>query len=135
MIKKQVLDSSICSQISQVLTFSLERLKKYLNITWLGSQALGKTGTTNDSRNCWFCGATPNLTTAIYVGCDQNQSMGQNLFSSKAACPIWFGLHEKIAKPNTKFYYDPKLQKRLINLKTGCQAHDICDPDVAILLE
>lgn len=135
MIKMQVLDSSIASQIAQVLTFSLERLKSFLNITWLDFQVLGKTGTTNDSRNCWFCGATSELTTAIYIGCDQNQSMGQNLFSSKAACPIWFGLHEKIAKPNTKFYYDPKLQKRLINLRTGLQAYDERDLDVATLLE
>lgn len=133
--QEQVLDPAIASQIAHVLTFSIERLKRIMGFSWIGSQSLGKSGTTNDSRTCWFCGATPDLTTAIYIGCDDNQSMGKNMFGSQAAFPIWFQFHEKIAKKPLSFYYDPKLHPVSINWKTGQLSNDMQNPDVVTLLE
>ena len=47
----------------------------------------GKTGTTNDLRDAWFVGFTPELLTVVWVGFDDNQVVG--LSGSQAAVPIW----------------------------------------------
>ena len=49
--------------------------------------AAGKTGTTNDLRDAWFAGFTPELLTVVWVGFDENQPLG--LSGSQAALPIW----------------------------------------------
>ncbi len=49
--------------------------------------AAGKTGTTNDLRDAWFVGFTPELVTVVWVGLDDNQPLG--LSGSTAALPIW----------------------------------------------
>ena len=49
--------------------------------------AAGKTGTTNDQRDAWFVGFTPELLTVVWVGLDDNQPLG--LTGAKAALPIW----------------------------------------------
>ena len=49
--------------------------------------AAGKTGTTNDLRDAWFVGFTPELLTVVWVGLDDNQPLG--LSGTQAALPIW----------------------------------------------
>ena len=49
--------------------------------------AAGKSGTTNDLRDAWFVGFTPELLTVVWVGFDDNQPVG--LSGSQAALPIW----------------------------------------------
>ena len=49
--------------------------------------AAGKSGTTNDLRDAWFVGFTPELLTVVWVGFDDNQEVG--LSGSQAALPIW----------------------------------------------
>ena len=52
-----------------------------------GLDAAGKTGTTNDLRDAWFVGFTPELLTVVWVGLDDNQALG--LSGAQAALPIW----------------------------------------------
>jgi penicillin-binding protein 1B len=49
--------------------------------------AAGKSGTTNDLRDAWFVGFTPELLTVVWVGLDDNQPVG--LSGTQAALPIW----------------------------------------------
>jgi len=49
--------------------------------------AAGKTGTTNDQRDAWFIGFTPDLLVAVWVGFDNNNPIG--LTGAQAALPIW----------------------------------------------
>ncbi|MDQ3070545.1 MAG: PBP1A family penicillin-binding protein, partial [Acidobacteriota bacterium] len=49
--------------------------------------AAGKSGTTNDLRDAWFIGFTPELLTVVWVGFDDNQPIG--LSGTQAALPIW----------------------------------------------
>lgn len=51
------------------------------------TDAAGKTGTTNDMRDAWFAGFTPELLTVVWVGFDNNQPIG--LTGAQAAVPIW----------------------------------------------
>ncbi|MDH4066099.1 MAG: PBP1A family penicillin-binding protein, partial [Acidobacteriota bacterium] len=49
--------------------------------------AAGKSGTTNDLRDAWFVGFTPELLAVVWVGLDDNQPLG--LSGTQAAVPIW----------------------------------------------
>jgi membrane carboxypeptidase/penicillin-binding protein len=53
----------------------------------LRADAAGKTGTTNDMRDAWFVGYTPELLCVVWVGFDDNSQL--NLSGSRAALPIW----------------------------------------------
>jgi penicillin-binding protein 1A len=117
--KRRVLSWKIASQIGQVLTFSIRRLQAAIGDRWFGGEALGKTGTTNDSRTCWFCGSTPDYTTAIYIGSDDNSTLGEQVYASKVAFPIWFYFHQTSFLKPAKFAYDPLLKPVLTNWKTG----------------
>jgi penicillin-binding protein 1A len=49
----------------------------------------GKTGTTNDRRDAWFCGFNPDLVGAAWVGFDQERSLGAREEGGRTALPIW----------------------------------------------
>jgi len=51
------------------------------------ADAAGKTGTTNDLRDAWFAGFTPDLLCVVWVGFDDNTPIG--LPGARAALPIW----------------------------------------------
>jgi penicillin-binding protein 1A len=55
----------------------------------LGRPVAGKTGTTNEYRDAWFVGYTPNLTAAVWVGFDDTTSLGALETGARAASPIW----------------------------------------------
>jgi penicillin-binding protein 1A len=54
--------------------------------------AAGKTGTSNDARDAWFVGYTPELVAGVWVGYDDLRSLGKGESGSKAALPIWIAL-------------------------------------------
>jgi penicillin-binding protein 1B len=58
-----------------------------------GLDAAGKTGTTNDLRDAWFVGFTPELLTVVWVGLDDNQALG--LSGAQAALPIWLAFMQR----------------------------------------
>ncbi len=49
----------------------------------------GKTGTTNEHRDAWFCGFNPDVVTTAWVGFDQPASLGTGEVGGRAALPIW----------------------------------------------
>ena len=53
------------------------------------SDLAGKTGTTNDSKDLWFNGFTPNLVATVWVGFDQERSLGDIEEGAHTALPIW----------------------------------------------
>ncbi len=61
----------------------------------LGRPAAGKTGTTNDLRDAWFIGFTPELVAGVWVGFDQEKPLGYKETGGKAAAPIWLYYMEK----------------------------------------
>lgn len=55
----------------------------------LGFPVAGKTGTTNDSRDAWFVGFTPDLVTAVYVGFDEPHTLGSHETGASVAIPVF----------------------------------------------
>ena len=133
-IHDQVMDSKVSSQVLKVLGLGMHRLKNSIGGQWFGGDAAGKTGTTNDSRSSWFCGSTPEFTTAIYIGKDNNQSMGNKIYGARTALPIWFALHKQITKKSQHFYYDPSLQEVFVDGRTGLPCHNKSNSEMIALL-
>jgi penicillin-binding protein 1A len=55
----------------------------------LGRPVAGKTGTTNDMKDAWFVGYVPQLVAGVWVGYDQERSLGAGGSGGQAAAPIW----------------------------------------------
>ncbi len=60
--------------------------------------AAGKTGTTNEFRDAWFLGFTPNIATGVYVGFDDHKSIGNREPGARAALPIWIDYMKEAVK-------------------------------------
>jgi penicillin-binding protein 1A len=58
----------------------------------------GKTGTTNDFVDAWFCGYQPTLVGIAWIGFDQPKKLGNGETGGFAALPIWIGYMEKALK-------------------------------------
>jgi len=88
--------------------------------------AAGKTGTTNDLRDAWFVGFTPELLTAVWVGFDDNQPLG--LSGAVAALPIWtrFMMGALAGRPSTSFAVPDGITFVDIDRDTGKIAQPAC---------
>jgi penicillin-binding protein 1B len=88
--------------------------------------AAGKSGTTNDLRDAWFVGFTPELLTVVWVGFDDNQPLG--LSGSTAALPIWtdFMKTALAGHPNATFNVPEGLAFVEIDRETGKLATPSC---------
>ncbi len=98
----------------------------------LGRPVAGKTGTTNEARSAWFVGFTPELVVGVYVGMDDNTSLGAHEYGSKAALPIWRSfMKEALSKKKIVKFTAPKegVTKRIINIKSGLLA-DLAEPKI-----
>jgi penicillin-binding protein 1B len=88
--------------------------------------AAGKTGTTNDLRDAWFAGFTPDLLTVVWVGFDDNQPVG--LTGAQAALPIWteFMKRALAGRPNVTFDVPSGIDFADIDADTGKLATASC---------
>jgi penicillin-binding protein 1A len=65
----------------------------------LGRQDLaGKTGTTNDNVDAWFCGFNASMVAIAWIGFDQPKTLGTNETGAVAALPIWMSFMGKVLK-------------------------------------
>ncbi|TNE91836.1 MAG: hypothetical protein EP330_03815 [Deltaproteobacteria bacterium] len=67
----------------------------------LGIPVAGKTGTTNDEKDAWFVGFTPQIITAVWVGYDQPRSLGVSSTGGRTSLPIWMDYMEVAAPKDT----------------------------------
>jgi penicillin-binding protein 1A len=61
----------------------------------LGRPVAGKTGTTDETRDAWFLGFTPSLVAGVWIGFDQERTLGRQEVGGRAAAPIWLYFAEK----------------------------------------
>lgn len=82
----------------------------------------GKTGTSNESRDTWFIGYTPDITIGIFVGFDEHsKSLGKNANGTNTALPIFidFMLEAKIFLTPKPFKIPKGIKLRKIDLESG----------------
>jgi penicillin-binding protein 1A len=98
----------------------------------------GKTGTTNDYVDAWFIGYTPDLVICVWVGFDQNQSLGEKMTGSRVAGPVWKEIVRRVYlldRPwNMNFSVEGDLVHKDICSKSGILAIPQClhDSDAVV---
>lgn len=132
-VEERAMPSDIVGQVAKVLEHGLQRIRPIFPNQWFEGQAISKTGTTNDSRTCWFVGSTPRLTTGIYIGCDDNRPLGANIFPLRTAFPIWLSLYHALQPASERFTFDSSLKEYYIHEKTGVKVDSGQPGAIAIL--
>jgi penicillin-binding protein 1A len=87
----------------------------------IGRPVAGKTGTTNGAKDAWFIGYIPQLVTGVWVGYDQERSLGAGGSGGQAAAPIWGDFMQKAVTslPAADFEAPENVSFVLINPRTG----------------
>lgn len=90
----------------------------------IGIPLAGKTGTTNESKDAWFIGFTPNLVCAVYAGFDDPKPLGSHETGASVAVPIFkeFITQAIKGKPVLPFRVPPGLRMVRVNVDTGALA-------------
>ncbi|MCB9978447.1 MAG: penicillin-binding protein 1A [Rhodospirillales bacterium] len=84
----------------------------------------GKTGTTNESKDTWFIGFTPDLVVGVFVGFDDPESMGKRETGASVALPVFKDFMENALKGVSPmpFRVPPGMRQVQINSETGVRA-------------
>lgn len=111
-------------QISYLMTEGLKNVLKYGTAASeyeLGKWAAGKTGTSNESKDNWFCGYTSELTAVVWTGTDDFSPMRDKAQGSSLALPIWAKFMKKAIaqKPPAPFEVPTDLTSLRINPNYG----------------
>jgi penicillin-binding protein 1A len=87
----------------------------------MGRPVAGKTGTTNGYIDGWFVGFTPQVVTGVWVGFDEEKTLGPGEVGGRAALPIWLDFMKAVHKdlPAQDFPVPPGIVFANIDGQTG----------------
>ncbi|MCZ2158783.1 penicillin-binding protein 1A [Bartonella sp. 220] len=130
--RDQVLDPMTAYQITSMMEGVVQR-GTAVRLNYLNRHIAAKTGTTNDSKDVWFMGFTPDIVVGIFIGYDQPAPLGYNGTGSSLAAPVFGEFMEKAlkGKPDVPFKMPEGMILMPINRKTGMLA-EAGDRDVII---
>lgn len=118
--REQVIDPMSAYQITSIMEGVIQR-GTATTLKELGRTLAGKTGTTNDAKDVWFVGFSPDLAVGIYLGFDKPKSLGDSATAGQYAAPI-FKDFMKVAlagKPDVKFRIPPQMKLIRVSIATG----------------
>jgi penicillin-binding protein 1A len=121
----QVLDPMTAYQITSMLEGVVQR-GTGTAVKVVGKPIAGKTGTTNDSKDAWFMGYSPNLVAGVYVGFDQPRVLGkgEGQTGGQLAAPIFADFMKQALAdtPPIPFRVPPGMTFFTIDRRTGLKA-------------
>jgi penicillin-binding protein 1A len=127
--RKQIMDPHTAYQMTSIMEGVIQR-GTATSLKSLNRPLAGKTGTTNDEKDAWFIGYTPDLVVGVFVGFDTPRAMGKGNTGGHVAAPI-FGSFIKMAladTPASPFRVPPGVKLVRVNLRTGLRTAPN-DPD------
>jgi penicillin-binding protein 1A len=118
--RPQVLDPMVAYQMVSLME-GVVRRGTGSAVSKVGKPLAGKTGTTNDGRDVWFVGFSPDLAAGVYIGFDQPRTLGEKATGGTLSAPIFrdFMLAALKDKPATPFRVPPGIRLVRVNYKTG----------------
>ncbi|RIY03731.1 penicillin-binding protein 1A [Aureimonas flava] len=121
--RQQVLDPMTAYQITSMMEGVVQRGTATV-VKQVGVPIAGKTGTTNDEKDAWFVGFTPNLVTGVYLGYDNPQSLGHGGTGGGFAAPVFneFMKQALAGKPVVDFRIPDGMTQIAVNRATGMAA-------------
>ena len=87
----------------------------------LGRRVAGKTGTSNEAKDTWFAGFSPEIAAVVWVGYDDNKPLGSAEAGGATALPAWIAVMDAAhkGKPRSEFARPPGVVTVAIDPKTG----------------
>ena len=118
--REQIADPGSAYQIVTMLQGVVER-GTGTAVKAVGKPIAGKTGTTNDWRDAWFVGFTPDLAAGVYVGYDDPDSLGNDETGGHVAAPVFrdFMIAALKDAPATDFRIPPGMRLYRVSAATG----------------
>lgn len=102
------------SMLEDVINYGTGRRVKEL-----GRPVAGKTGTTNEYKDAWFIGYTPELTAGVWVGFDDMRSLGEEETGARAAAPIWVSFMKRALEELSPFGREGSKEARPFSVPDG----------------
>ena len=120
-----VIDSRIAYQVTSMMEGVVKR-GTAIKLKNLGFPLAGKTGTTNNNKDAWFIGYSPDIVVGIYVGYDQPKTLGFKETGSSVAVPIFknYALKSNINENKKPFKIPNGLTFINIDPKTGMPSNN-----------
>lgn len=118
--REQVLDPMTAYQITSMMEGVVQR-GTATSVRAIGRPVAGKTGTTNDEKDAWFMGFTPNIAVGVFVGYDTPKAMGRGATGGHVAAPIFTEFMQMAmeGEPPVEFRVPRGIQLIPINRRTG----------------
>jgi penicillin-binding protein 1A len=118
--REQVADPGSAFQIVTMLQGVVERGTGKV-VQAVGKPIAGKTGTTNDWRDAWFVGFSPDLAAGVYIGFDDPDSLGDDETGGHVAAPVFrdFMIAALKDAPATAFRTPPGMRLYRVSAATG----------------
>ena len=122
-VREQIADPRTAYQITSIMEGVVQR-GTGVRLRSLGRPLAGKTGTTNESRDAWFIGYSPNLVVGVFTGFDNPRPLGKKETGSSVAVPIFksFMAGALADKPPVPFRKPQGIRNIRINAETGVRA-------------
>jgi len=118
-IRKQVADPASVFQVVTMMQGVVQRGTGYEAGKGLNRAIAGKTGTSQDFKDAWFVGFTPQLVTAVWVGFDDPQSLGEKETGGAIAAPIWHQFMAGALKDRPSLPFTPPEGVTMASWDTG----------------
>ena len=121
--RQQVLDPMTAYQITSMMEGVVQRGTATV-VREVGKPVAGKTGTTNDEKDAWFIGFTPDIVVGVYLGYDKPRHLGRGATGGHLAAPIVkeFLKVALVDKPAAPFRVPPGIKLVRVDLKSGTRA-------------
>jgi penicillin-binding protein 1A len=122
---EQVLDPMTAYQITSMMEGVVTR-GTAVTVSELHRPIAGKTGTTNDEKDAWFIGYTPNLVVGLYIGYDTPKGLGHGSTGGGLAAPVFKEFMKQALEgtPVVDFKVPEGMKFVAINRKTGMRANE-----------
>ena len=123
--RRQIIDPHTAYQMTSIMEGVVQRGTATIVRQIVGDVPIaGKTGTTNESKDVWFVGYTPDLVVGVFVGYDTPKPMGNSATGGQIAAPIFANfLKQALAgKKPAPFRQPPGIKLVQVNAKTGLRA-------------
>lgn len=118
---RQIFDPVTAYQITSMLQGVVAHGTAY-RAHILGTNVGGKTGTTNEYRSAWFVGFNPKMVAGVFVGFDDNRSLGDAETGASAALPIFMEFMQEAMKNRPAGDFRPPKDAKLILVNGNAEA-------------
>ena len=121
--REQVIDPLTAYQVTSIMEGVIQR-GTGIAIKEVGKHLAGKTGTTNDAKDLWFVGYSPNLAFGVFMGYDKPRSLGGAAQAALYTAPIFRDFMKMALKdtPDTPFRIPPGIKLISVDVHSGMRA-------------